>query len=104
MRQILFLFRQTTRNDFSKRFSLRHSQLRNMSSLNFSAALEGPFNFVDNVRCDPIESQETFEDLEPRSGKKICDVKVSGKEEVDRAVKAAKLAGAGWSKVNIPEY
>jgi len=106
MRQVLFLFRKTSFYDLSKRLSVQTSHLRKMSTLNFGDALKGPFNFVDNVRCDPVDAQTegTFENLEPRSGKKISDVPNSGKEEIDRAVKAAKLAGSEWSKVDIKTH
>ena len=75
------------------------TKLRAMSTLNLTSALNGPFNFINNQRCDPIDSEGTFENLEPRSGLKLSNVNISGLKEVDRAVKAAKASGVAWSKV-----
>lgn len=102
MRQAWIIFGKVVKTDLLKRVRIPASttaNVRSMSTVKFPDALTGPFNFVDNVRCKPIESTETFLNLEPRSGKKISDVAVSGSAEVDRAVKAAKQAGAEWSKV-----
>ena len=94
---------------FQLTFLLRHSvtksklsHLRQMSTFTLSDALVGPFNFVDNVRCNPVDgsTEGSFDNLEPRSGKKLSEVKISGEREVDRAVKAAKLAGSEWSRVS----
>ena len=105
MRQITNLSKNLLNFDFWKIHqscglrNLYMTNFRAMSTLNSNSALQGPFNFVDNQRCDPIDPEGTYENLEPRSGRKISDVKISGEKEVDRAVKAAKAAGAGWSQV-----
>ena len=97
MRQINVIFRQVLRVDFSNSTNIR----RMSTTLNFKDALSGPFNFVDNRRCDPVDAstEGTFDNIEPRSGLKLSEVKISGQQEVDRVVKTAKLAGNEWSKV-----
>ena len=103
MRQAWIILGKVVKSDLLKRVRIPASttaNVRSMSTVKFPDALTGPFNFVDNARCEPIELNETFPNLEPRSGKKISDVAVSGSAEVDRAVKAAKQAGAEWSKVS----
>jgi len=57
----------------------------------------GPFNWVNGRRCEPIESPRCSANLEPRSGKLLASVPISGKTEVDRAVAAARAAFPGWS-------
>ena len=105
MRQITNLCKNLIKLNFStihqscRLKNLHATNVRAMSTLNLNSALQGPFNFVDNQRCDPIDPEGTYENLEPRSGRRISDVKISGPKEVDRAVKAAKAAGVGWSQV-----
>lgn len=64
---------------------------------NFNA--QGPYNWVDNKRVDPLDSLGTIDNLEPRTGKTLAKVPISGPKEVDRAVTAAKKAFKSWSQL-----
>ena len=59
----------------------------------------GPFNFINNQRVNPIDSAGTFDNLEPRSGKLLAPIPISGAKEIDRAVNAASSAFKIWSQV-----
>lgn len=50
-----------------------------------------------------VESDETFENINPATMEKICDVASGGAKEVDMAVKAAKEAFPKWSKTPAKE-
>ena len=47
----------------------------------------------------PAADGATIEDLNPHDNSKIADVALAGKEDVDRAVKAAQAAFPAWSKM-----
>ena len=64
-------------------------------------SLQGPFNWIDNERVQPVDSPGTFRDLEPRSGKLLAEIPSSGKKDVDIAVQSSKEAFKSWSKVKI---
>ena len=64
-------------------------------------SLQGPFNWINNERVQPVDSPGTFRDLEPRSGKLLAEIPSSGKKDVDIAVQSSKEAFKSWSKVNI---
>ena len=83
---------------------LRHfsSQLflyRTMSSETFRS-LQGPFNWINNNRVEPIKAIGAIDNLSPRTGLTIATVPASGPEEVDRAVQAAKDAFLGWKNLS----
>lgn len=61
---------------------------------------EGPYNWVSGKRCQPVDQLRVFENVEPRTGKALCHVPVSGAKEVDRAILAAQGAFKGWSQVS----
>jgi hypothetical protein len=61
--------------------------------------VQGPYNWINNARVEPIDKLGNIQDLEPRSGKLLANVTSSGKEEVNRAVQAAKIAFKSWSQV-----
>ena len=62
-------------------------------------SLQGPYNWIDNERVQPVDSVGTFKNLEPRSGKLLAEIPSSGPKEVDRAVKSANEAFKSWSQV-----
>ena len=62
-------------------------------------SLQGPYNWIDNERVQPVDSVGTFKNLEPRSGKLLAEIPSSGSKEVDRAVKSANEAFKSWSQV-----
>ena len=64
---------------------------------------QGPFNWVSGIRCNPVneKSGNAFDNVEPRTGNVLAKVPVSGKAEVNRAVKAAKEAFKEWEKVRL---
>jgi len=66
--------------------------------LNTSA--EGPFNWVSGQRCVPVDIVGQYDNISPRTGKVSCTIPASGKMEVDRAVKAARLAYPGWAALS----
>ena len=45
-----------------------------------------------------VSSDETFETINPATGKAICEVAAGGKKEIDEAVAAAKAAFPAWSQ------
>lgn len=53
-------------------------------------------NWIDGQECLSI-SGETFPNLSPADGKKVCDVARSGKADVEKAVSAAKRAHEAWA-------
>ena len=59
------------------------------------------FYRVNNARVQPADSSGNFQDLEPRSGKLLAEVPISGTKDVDQAVQAAKIAFKSWSKVEL---
>ena len=61
--------------------------------------VQGPYNWVNNQRVEPIEASGIIKNLEPRSGKLLAQVPISGTSEVDRVVQTAKKAFKSWSKV-----
>ena len=74
--------------------------LRTMSTA--LRSVKGPFNWVNNERVEPVDtSSGVINDIEPRSGKVLAQVPISGKKDVDIAVQAAKKAFRSWSKVCI---
>jgi len=52
-------------------------------------------HIIDGQR---VTSDETFETLNPATGKVICEVAAGGKKEIDAAVAAAKAAFPAWSQ------
>ena len=70
------------------------------SDSKYPGLTSGPFNWINNKR---VESSlpETFEDVEPRTGKVLAKVPVSGQAELDQAVLAAKAAFPAWSQVCV---
>ncbi len=57
-------------------------------------------HIIDGKR---VSSDETFETLNPATGKAICEVAAGGKKEIDAAVAAAKAAFPAWSQRPAPE-
>ena len=65
-------------------------------------SVSGPYNWINNQRVSPVDtSAGVINDLEPRSGKLLAKVPVSGTSDVDTAVQAAKNAFQSWSKVQL---
>lgn len=90
-----------------KIFDLKQDCYRPDLLFHILAFFIGPFNFVGNERCEPVGSagtctdtgSDTFDNLEPRTYKVLSKVGISGAEEVNRAVGAAKCAFREWSRV-----
>ena len=78
--------------------SFRLHQSIRMASTSLKS-VNGPFNWINNERVQPVDSSGVFKNLEPRSGKVLADVPSSGPKEVDRAVQSSKEAFKSWSKV-----
>ena len=81
--------------------NLNNQSLRKMSSEKFRS-VTGPFNWINNQRVSPVDvtNDNVINDIEPRSGKVIAKVPISGAKDVDTAVQAAKTAFQTWSKVS----
>ena len=76
-----------------KEFSVCHMMAK------YELRSEGPYNWINNARVLPLGTNvATFDDLEPKSGKILAKIPVSGEEEVNRVVEAARAAFASWSK------
>jgi acyl-CoA reductase-like NAD-dependent aldehyde dehydrogenase len=70
-------------------------------SFNFTKRFSsGPFNWVAGSRCEPKDFLRKITNIEPRTGKILCEVPASGPLEVNNAVKCAKNAYITWSKVS----
>lgn len=82
-----------------RHFSSSIFSLRSMSSDSFRS-LKGPFNWINNARVNPLKAIGSIDNLSPRTGISIADVPVSGQEEVDRAVQAAKDAFGSWKSLS----
>ena len=65
-----------------------------------STSIRGPFNFVRNERCEPVDRFNDVDNLEPSTGKVLHKFGSSAQDEVNRAIAAAKEAYQSWSKVN----
>ena len=65
---------------------------------------QGPYNWVAGQRCKPIDQLRVFDNVEPRTGKTLCEVPVSGPKEINRAVSAASEAFKSWSQVRIHRF
>ena len=68
--------------------------------MTITTTAQGPFNWVNGARSDPVVADGYFDNISPRTGAVLCRVPVSGKEEVDRAVKAARAAFPAWSSLS----
>ena len=81
--------------------NLNQNSLRKMSSAKFKS-VTGPFNWINNQRVSPkdVTTSSVTSNVEPRSGKLLAEVPISGPKDVDTAVKAAKTAFQSWSKVS----
>lgn len=79
--------------------SFRLHQSIRMASTSLKS-VNGPFNWINNERVQPVDSSGAFKNLEPRSGKVLADVPSSGPKEVDRAVQSSKEAFKSWSKLS----
>jgi len=63
-------------------------------------SLKGPFNWINNNRVEPLKAIGSIDNLSPRTGLNIAHVPVSGQEDVDRAVQAAKEAFGNWKRLS----
>ena len=80
---------------------LRLIQIRMASSSpKYPALTTGPFNWIGNQRVG-TSSPETFDDIEPRTGKVLAKVHTSGQSDIDKAVQAAREAFPSWSQVKL---
>ena len=70
------------------------------SDSKYPGLTSGPFNWINNKRVESSLA-ETFEDVEPRTGKVLAKVPISGQAELDQAVLAAKAAFPAWSQVCV---
>lgn len=59
-----------------------------------------PWNYVAGTRSDPCDTTHTMKVTEPATGKILCEVPVSGQNEVARAVAAARGVFPTWSKLS----
>ncbi|KAB7504794.1 4-trimethylaminobutyraldehyde dehydrogenase [Armadillidium nasatum] len=69
----------------------------------FSRTLNGPWNFIAGERCSPVDSSGTMKVTEPATGQLLCDIPISGPNEIDRAVSSAKAAFKDWSNFSPRE-
>ncbi|XP_076036755.1 4-trimethylaminobutyraldehyde dehydrogenase A-like [Oratosquilla oratoria] len=74
---------------------------RTMSS--FTRTVSGPWNFVNGKRCNPLHPDGVMKVTEPATGKLLCEVPKSSKEDVSSAVLEAKKALGGWSQLSPRE-
>ena len=92
MRPLLVSIRTIAQQNPQQKTLLARILSHKMSSdSKYPGLTSGPFNWINNKR---VESSlpETFEDVEPRTGKVLAKVPVSGQAELDQAVHAAKAA------------
>lgn len=86
------------------RSSFQWSQLKSVTR-SVSSAFQNELkelNFVDGKRSGPadIQSCETAQVIEPRSGKSAGEFHLSGDAEVNRAVESAKQGLEAWRKAS----
>ena len=60
---------------------------------------DGPFNFVNGRKEQPVESTGCIDVLNPATGSVLVKMDGSGIREVDRVVLASKKAYDSWSMV-----
>jgi len=100
MRPLLVSIRTIAQQNPQQKTLLARILSHKMSSdSKYPGLTSGPFNWINNKR---VESSlpETFEDVEPRTGKVLAKVPVSGQAELDQAVLAAKAAFPAWSQMS----
>lgn len=69
-------------------------------SYDFTPAFEAR-NFIAGEFCLPLTSKETLDVVNPRHGKSMAKVVMSGADDVDAAVKVAAAAQKSWREVPI---
>ena len=55
--------------------------------------------FINNEWVDSSDGK-TFISYNPSTGEELAELALAGKEDVDKAVKAAKAAAPGWKNTN----
>jgi len=55
--------------------------------------------FINNEWVDSSDGK-TFISYNPSTGEELAELALAGKEDVDKAVKAAKTAAPGWKSTN----
>ena len=56
-------------------------------------------NFINGEWCKSL-SQKTLRSINPANNKKLFDLSLSSKKDIDKAVRAAKKAFPSWSKTD----
>jgi len=79
---------------------VQNHKLQQPTTMTITTTAGGPFNWINGQRTAPEQPEGEFDNIEPRTGKVMCRVPISGKEEVDRAVKAAREAFPAWSALS----
>ena len=65
--------------------------------LNTDTWVSGPYNWVGGKRVSPDSSLGVYDNISPRTGTLLCQVGVSGQEDVNTAVASARSAFTSWS-------
>lgn len=60
---------------------------------------QGPWNWIAGQRSAPVDSLGDWSNIEPRTGRVLSAIPMSGPREVDRAVTAAQKAFPAWSQL-----
>ncbi|PSN56776.1 4-trimethylaminobutyraldehyde dehydrogenase [Blattella germanica] len=73
--------------------------LRTVIHREIATVLEGPYNYVAGKKCSPAGTARATTVLEPALGKQLCCVPITGQNEVNMAVNAAKNTFYSWSQL-----
>ncbi|TRY77981.1 hypothetical protein TCAL_13805 [Tigriopus californicus] len=63
----------------------------------------GPWNWLAGQRTTPLDALGNWANIEPRSGRVLASIPMSGPQEVDRAVTTAQAAFPAWSRLSGTE-
>ena len=100
MRSLLVSIRTIAQQNHHQKTLIARISHKMSTDSKYPGLTSGPFNWINNKRVESSLS-ETFDDVEPRTGKVLAKVPVSGQAELDQAVQAAKKAFPEWSQVCV---
>lgn len=67
---------------------------------NMTQCVQGPFNYIDGLRSEPLNKTRTFTVIEPATGGVLCHVHETQQEDINIAIDSAKKAQQHWSQVD----
>lgn len=85
---------------FSSFSILPRQHIKIMKQSFSSTALQGPFNYINGERVTSVDSTHDIKVLKPATGEILCTIPNSGRQDVNKAVQAARTAFTQWSALS----